>query len=60
MQHALEELRFFVQRCETAEDEAFFAGSDPRLNPRRDAMIKLLGVYPAHPFRRNPAQAGSD
>ncbi len=56
MQHALEELRFFVQRCETPEDEAFFAGSDARLNPKQDVMVKLLGVYPGHPFRRDPAQ----
>ncbi len=56
MQLALEELRFFVQRCETSEDDAFFVGSDPRLNPKQDVMVKLLGVYPAHPFRRNPAQ----
>ncbi len=60
MQHALEELRFFVERCENAEDQGFFAGADPRLNPDRDAMVKILGVYPAHPFRRNPSQIGED
>jgi len=62
MRHALEELRFFVQRCETAEDDAFFAGADDRLNPAsaRTAMVKIIGVYPAHPFRRNPGQIGDD
>ena len=60
MRHALEELRFFVERCETAEDAAFFAGCDQRLNPAaaRDAMVKIIGVYPAHPFRQSPAQIG--
>ena len=62
MGHALEELRFFVQRCESAEDAAFFAGADPDLNPpeTRTAMVKIIGVYPAHPFRRNPSQIGDD
>ncbi|MEI6557750.1 MAG: prephenate dehydratase [Rhodospirillaceae bacterium] len=62
MRHALEELRFFVERCETGEDAAFFAGCDERLNPagQRDAMVKIIGVYPAHPFRRNPSQIGDD
>ena len=60
MRHALEELRFFVERCETAEDSAFFAGCDQRLNPAsaRDAMVKIIGVYSAHPFRQSPAQIG--
>ena len=62
MRHALEELRFFVQRCETDEDDAFFAGADERLNPAsaRGAMVKIIGVYLAHPFRRNPRQIGDD
>ena len=62
MRHALEELRFFVQRCESVEDDAFFTGADDRLNPAatRNAMVKIIGVYPAHPFRRNPSQIGDD
>ena len=62
MRHALEELRFFVQRCESAEDADFFVGADPELNPpeARTAMVKIIGVYPAHPFRRNPGQIGDD
>ena len=62
MRHALEELRFFAQRCETIEDDDFFVGCDERLNPAsaRTAMVKIIGVYPAHPFRRNPGQIGDD
>jgi prephenate dehydratase len=58
MQHALDELRFFAQRCETADDARFFDQCDPILNPPsvRHAMVKIIGVYPAHPFRRNPGQ----
>lgn len=57
MQHALEELRFFVERCSgETEGDGFFARADASLNPRRDVMVKIIGVYPAHPFRRNPGQ----
>ncbi len=58
MRHALEELRFFVERCDTPEDAAFFAGCNEGLNPAalRTAMVKILGVYPSDPFRRNPSQ----
>ncbi|MEI6987665.1 MAG: prephenate dehydratase [Rhodospirillaceae bacterium] len=60
MRHALEELRFFVERCETPQDAAFFNGCVPTLNLRRDAKVKIIGVYPAHPFRQNPGQIGED
>ncbi len=62
MRHALEELRFFVQRCDSDEESTFFTGCDQRLNPpsARGAMVKIIGAYPAHPFRRNPRQIGDD
>ena len=60
MGRALDELRYFAERCDSGTDDSFFAGSNPGLNPRRDSMVKIIGVYPAHPFRRDPSQVEGD
>ena len=59
MRLALEELRFFVERCD--EESEFFGCGDSVLNPysARKAMVKIIGVYPAHPFRYNALQVGA-